>query len=422
MKFKAHDVFTPRSPEVNADMYIRRVVQEYALVTNLSTNKHLLIHGESGSGKSWLYKHVFSQEGVPFTAVNMAVAARFNDVNAALADKFASIKTEVVRKVTSKGGGKGSIGFLSVSAEEIEEIERLRKEPFEQLLEAVADKDGKPSFLVFENMEAILGNQKLVNQVSDILILLDDDDYAKYNVRILIVGVPNDMQSYFSQTKNAQTISNRIVEIPEVARLEESDAVELLRKGLVEQLGLQPTGVTLEKIAEYTDYIPQYIHELGLNLAIAVELKAEDKEKITESDLKFAVGDWISSSFTSDHTAMLSKMNSKSTKVGRRNQVIFAMSQFEKGDFSYRDVETEVRRLFPNTTDQKTLNVSQILSELAADPHPIIRKSPRGDTYRFVSPKMKICIRGSLLESGEKIERLDLLIADLKKRRRDAQP
>ena len=35
----------------------------------LRGTQHILIHGESGSGKSWLYKRVFSQTGVRYIVV-----------------------------------------------------------------------------------------------------------------------------------------------------------------------------------------------------------------------------------------------------------------------------------------------------------------------------------------------------------------
>jgi hypothetical protein len=50
------EVFTPRKTEVNENMYVVRGELEAALKNRLNGSQHIVIHGESGCGKSWLYK------------------------------------------------------------------------------------------------------------------------------------------------------------------------------------------------------------------------------------------------------------------------------------------------------------------------------------------------------------------------------
>ena len=61
---KPDTVFTPRSAEVNEKMYVSRERQEEALKKAVGGSKNIIIHGESGCGKSWLYKKVFSEEKI----------------------------------------------------------------------------------------------------------------------------------------------------------------------------------------------------------------------------------------------------------------------------------------------------------------------------------------------------------------------
>lgn len=394
----ADEVFTPRSPIVNREMYVERLAQEGAILRNLGIDKNLIIHGESGSGKSWLYKKVFNQFDIGYATVNMANAARFNSLDKAFEAKFNSLKKEITTGRTVEGSASLDAGLFKAGAKSLEDIEKLSAEPFERLLEVVHDPSGKQSYLVLDNMESILGNQQIIDQISNVITLVDDEDYAKYKVRLLIVGVPHDIQSYFSQAKNYHTIANRIVEIPEVDRLPRKSSSALLKKGLCDLLGFTLSGVSVEDIAALTDDIPQYLHELGL--AISYRLIG-DQKVITPDVLEFAVKQWMNSSFTSDHTAIIGKMNSRSTKVGRRNQVIYAMSLFPGTDFKYRDIETIIRTEFPKSSDDKTLNISQILHELSKEPSPIIRRNPKGDAYRFISPKTKICARCTLVKMGE---------------------
>lgn len=53
------DVFTPRSSVINKEMYVPRARHEAALVRAFQGTKNIIIFGESGCGKSWLYKKSF---------------------------------------------------------------------------------------------------------------------------------------------------------------------------------------------------------------------------------------------------------------------------------------------------------------------------------------------------------------------------
>lgn len=71
-------VSTPRSPNVNADMYVRRDALEQELRQALQGALHILLHGESGCGKSWLYKKVLDEEKIFWLSANLANASRMS--------------------------------------------------------------------------------------------------------------------------------------------------------------------------------------------------------------------------------------------------------------------------------------------------------------------------------------------------------
>src|SRR4051812_15678517 len=78
------DVFTPRASMVNPAMYIARPDLEESLRRNALGSLHVLIHGESGSGKSWLYKSVFMQMGAHYFSANLANASRLGSITSEL--------------------------------------------------------------------------------------------------------------------------------------------------------------------------------------------------------------------------------------------------------------------------------------------------------------------------------------------------
>ena len=74
------EVFTPRQSGVNDDMYVERPRHEKALKRAINRNSHSLVFGESGNGKSWLYKKVLSENLIPHVIANCANASRLKSI------------------------------------------------------------------------------------------------------------------------------------------------------------------------------------------------------------------------------------------------------------------------------------------------------------------------------------------------------
>lgn len=61
---RPEEVFTPRSAEVNPAMYVDRPEYQQELRRAIRSGYSVIIYGESGCGKSWLYKKVFEDESI----------------------------------------------------------------------------------------------------------------------------------------------------------------------------------------------------------------------------------------------------------------------------------------------------------------------------------------------------------------------
>ena len=143
--------------------------------------------------------------------------------------------------------------------------------PFVALLSAVRERAGESSAaLVFDNFEALSDDQAALKALASIIISADEDAVSKLDVRILIVGVPGDIRTLIARAGHAATISNRLTEIPEVARMTMIEATSLMRIGLEDELKLI---IKMEREELYnnlcflTDRIAQQIHELCLKIA-----------------------------------------------------------------------------------------------------------------------------------------------------------
>lgn len=256
--------------------------------------------------------------------------------------------------------------------------------------------------LVLDNFEQVAEDKDILKGIASIIISADEDAVANENVKILIVGVPNDLKQLVARVSNASTIANRLIEIPEVARMTEEEAISLMKKGFETELKFT-IDVEHEKLYKEicwkTDRIAQQIHELCLKISIEAE-RADDI--INEEVIRKAEKKWLNESLKNDLEVIDALVNSRETKVGRKNQTLYALALCDKEDFKVAEIENILRSEFDVDTDVK-LNLFQMLASFAKAKNPLLRKTPRGDGYRFVSPKVRMALRTGLTVEGNKV-------------------
>jgi hypothetical protein len=272
------------------------------------------------------------------------------------------------------------------------EYEIGEMEPYESILSFIASRSKKGAgVLILDNLEAIRDRKDLMAELANIITLLDDDRYASYRVKIVLVGVPGDLKAYFLETPNLATVANRLREIPEVSRMTVDQCSELVLRGFRDKL--KYSIFNEKKITDHcswvSDRLPQRVHEYCLELSFF----CESNRSISETDLVEADKKWLASSLSANYAVVESMMNERDTKVGRRNQTLYSLGTITSEEFRWSDIETEVRKNFPKSTNSKALNISQILSGLSSRANPIIRRSPKGDSYTFTDPKYRMCLR-----------------------------
>lgn len=413
-KFKPEEVFTPKGSVVNTDMYIERPELETALEKAIRKPKHIIIHGESGSGKTWLYKNLFKKFDIKYEVLNAATVITSGSIINAIISILSKLNPVKCTGYDEKKAATVSALFLESEIDHTNKYESQSPDPFLDLMKVLGDESkNKESFLVIENVEHLLDNQNYLKEISALLLYLDDEQYSKYNVRILIVGTPTNIRDYFASLYNGQTIINRVQEIPEVSVLSRNQTSALSKKGLIDKLKyyveneyLNSDGTLVKygkdrlfsHISWFTADVPQYIHELCLELSLDAE---KNNNLITCSLFYDSLFDWLKCSLVSEHSKLEHNVNSVETKHGRKNQVIFAMALILQHEFNYQEIEAEVRRHFPISTQGKKLNVSGVLSELSKGQYAIIRKVPKGTRYRFIDPRIKIIARWMLTKQDE---------------------
>lgn len=403
-------IFTPRASDVNEAMYVNRPDLEAALKQGLRSGMHLSICGESGSGKTWLYKRVLKDLGVEVHIANLANASRLKSINA----EFLNLvnREQQPRKTGYSETKKADLnaGVASGSLQHQGQFTVGEMEPFEACLSCIRSLSGtKQAILVLDNLESIRSDLSLLTELANIITLLDDSRYASYKVNLLIVGVPGDLREYYKATPNLATVANRIREIPEVSRMTFQECKDLIHQGFITELKyeIDKIDTVMSHISWVTDRLPQRIHEYCLELAFLGE---NNRRKIDQSLLDKADKFWLNQSLSANYSVIESMMNERDTKVGRRNQTLYSLGLVESEEFKWSDIEEILRREFPDSTDSLALNLPQILSGLAVKENPIIKRSPKGDAYCFFDPKYRMCLRAMLRKTSgaEQVEKLPI--------------
>lgn len=140
---KPEDVFAPRSAEVNVDMYVARPDLERSLKKALRGNLHMIVHGESGTGKSWLYKKTFSDLSVSYLVANLANASRLGSITAELKNLVDREGKARKKGYEEEKSAEVSAIFAKGELAHTAAYELGQKEPFESALELLRSKAGK---------------------------------------------------------------------------------------------------------------------------------------------------------------------------------------------------------------------------------------------------------------------------------------
>lgn len=403
MKKKISEVFTPRRADVNHAMYVARPELESELRRGLEGSQHLLIYGESGNGKSWLYKNFFETEGCFYVAANCGNASRLKSITEELID-VAFPDGRTVREGYSET--KGASANVAVASGKLEHESNYSLRPEEPLLAAFRELSrrarGKQTVVVLENLESIFANEQLMGELADIVILLDDSRYSQLNVKLLIVGTPAGVLEYFSRTKNQESVANRIFELSKVDNLDYDQVHELVVMGFNSELGLALTldqAITIAKhVHNVTMGVAQRVHEYCEGLAHKI---AANGDQFGAEQLEASDWDWLCTGLRHSYSVLESNLNSRDTAVARRNQVLYAIGKSKKQQFLSSDVETIIKREFPDTIPVTNMGTGSILSELARGDDAMLVRHPKTGFYRAKDPRYTMCIRTVLYKDPE---------------------
>jgi len=402
-------VFTPRNESVNLDMYVERPELEKELLRSVKGSMNTLVSGESGNGKSWLYKKVLESEKINYVITNCANASRFGSLTTAIYK--AVIPAGIASKTSYSETKKAGVSALAFEAglEHEGAFEISQDEPLLTSFRWLARKShGNPSIIVLDNLESIFSNTKLMQEIADIIILLDDSQYAAFSTKFLIVGLPCDVIEYFSKSKNSTSVANRIEEIRTVTGLSPNQVEEIITKGLIGALQIKLSPAQLNEISKHVHHITmgvaQRVHEYCEKLAY----KIEDNNWGYETNLlHLADIDWLLIGLKQSYSVIEHSLNSRTTSISRRNQVIYSIGKIAKHQFDSNDIIKIINKEFPSTIPETNMGIGSILTTLSTGTSPLLKRNKKINSYQVLDPRYVMCIRIMLKKNhDEKLEKL----------------
>jgi len=395
------EVFTPRRGEVNPSMYVDRPSLETELYRSVKRYSHTLLFGESGNGKSWLYKKVLYENHVPYVVANCGNSSRLK-----------SITTEIFNCLIEPGTAK-KLGFTDEKSAELNayfatgglkhngQYELAQEEPLLAAFRVFGESSNGKKIIVLDNLEFIFNSTELMDELANILVLLDDQRYSKYDVNVLIVGTPYNVMKYFRETKNVESVANRIEEMQKVSGLDSGQTMEIVKKGF-SQLNVPIVGETLIHLSNHvwnvTLGIAQRIHEYCESLAYEIQDNSwkYSKNLLDKADLK-----WLLQGLRQSYQAIETHLNSRETTVARKNQVIYCIGKMRVHQFDANVIDGMIRKEFPTTIPKTNMGIFKILSELSQGDTPIISLDKKTNSFSVIDPRYLMCIRVALFKDAK---------------------
>ena len=392
-----NEIFTPRSAGVNEKMYIERPHLQERLQRAINGSQHIILFGDSGCGKTWLYQRYLKRQSIPFKVVDLSIA-----MDGGLDHAFRDALTDGYGwKPTAKG--ESVEGGAKVVLEAHKKVETQYSfhdvSPFDKIVTELSGGNSKPKFLIFDNLEQISSDPTLLKSIARLTIRLDNPRFALSGVRFLLVGVVSDMKQLVAHHDQAGTVANRLTEIPEVLNLSYSETHQLVQRGFKKLKMKVLDEVHLVRNVYYLTFgNPQQVHALCYQIACEAE-KAD--WQVGDSQIENGFSCWVEESL-GQHKAMVEpRLNKKETKVQRRNQVLHVVATSSHTELSATEVEALVRHEFPDSARSESLGCYQILRGLCEGKNPLMVHLSATGQFRIAHPKIRLAIRALLCKTQD---------------------
>jgi hypothetical protein len=412
------EVFTPRSADVT-HMYVERHSLEDALGGIFDSSEVRYLYGHSGSGKTWLYKSLFKRNNVYFYVIPLQELADGKSFDDLIRHHLGNLGQRTESSSTNAMGAQAVLGGIGGGATNSTKSRPFERAPLDILLETIRRfADERRAVLVFDNIERGIRRPDILAELSKIIMSVDHDSFAAHRVRILLVGTVKDLVTHISELPDSAPILSRLTTLPEVSRLSDGEARQLVEQGLFDKLQLDPVidrNKFVKRVLQRTDRLPLHIHSYCLEIARSA---VGCQHKIDSSAENAGFHQWVTSKVAQYADRIFAHMNSKDTALKVRTRVLYCIANAQLSEFRALDVKHLIDTEWPEL-DASNASISTALNELASEGSktkgkldPVLERVTRSGVqhYRFIDPVYRIAARNALKKNamGE-VEREEML-------------
>ncbi|HBJ2623372.1 TPA: AAA family ATPase [Clostridium botulinum] len=405
-----NEIFNPRG-QYDEKMYISRPKYEGKLKNALLNDMCILVHGQSGTGKTWLTRSVLEKERYYYKAINLALASNYKSIYDCFKNTMVRENWQIRTKYTE--GKNAGIGITGVATGGINHLDEYNTsvDYFMEFLKFMKYRDRakfKKRYIVFENFECIIGNDILIKELTNLITIIDDDEVAKYNTNFIIIGATKDIHKYFSTLPNINTIENRIYELPEVSTLTTLQAFSLVERGF-KKLEIEFENNDLlefykKEITKATGGIPQRLQELCLQISLICK---ENDWTAKREYIEEAKKEWITTSLNKNYVSMTRMLDYDEKSNSLKNKVLYCVAQKDNMTFKNSEVNIDLKNEFMDLADVEDIDSGNILEEFCTSNPPLLEKVEYTNEYSFVDFKYALCLRTMLYKNENEVQKYD---------------
>jgi hypothetical protein len=212
-------------------------------------SKHTVVFGESGSGKSWLYKKVLSDLHAHVVVANSATAQRLGSLSSVIRVATGMPEERRLKGISEEMDARAKVVVAEGGLKSKREYEVERDDPLFDAFQKLRDAaDDGLAVLIIDNLELILSSTDLMTELGALVTLLDDERFAPFDVKLLLVGVPSVLKEYFLEAQGAHSIANRLTEVSEVSSLSRDQVDRLVERGFCQLLKVTSVRLQVEEL------------------------------------------------------------------------------------------------------------------------------------------------------------------------------
>jgi len=406
-KKQLNDVFPLRN-NYSSQLYIQRPILERNFNKALDSNLCILLRGNSGCGKSWLTSYMLEKSDATYTFINLASANQYNSIYDIFLCKLNKIKTGYSETKEAEVGIPIARGLLQAS-----NSYTLNYDYFVEYLKTLS---GNKKYLVFDNFESIISNNKIINELGCLITRMDDPEIQEYTTRFIIIGTNPEIQSFFGGLPNRDTIDNRIFEMPEVKGFTIEESIKLIIEGFhALDIRVNQCAEFCKKIQSLTNGEPQKVHELARTIAETCHdnnVSVIDNPDFYSNELlRNSLQQWLSTSFSNNYSYLSFEFNNNLTSSkSLYNHVLFYLAEYDKIEFTLTQFYVGMTAYFPGIEAKLSKRATNMylkrLASLEGNNNVLIEKGR--EIYTIRNYKNILCLRSMLHLKDDIVCMLDI--------------